>query len=219
MSRSFHHGDLRNALIRSAEKLIERKGVDSFSLREAARNVGVSANAAYHHFEDKAALLEAVAAHGFARFATMREKKFEGTNDGWDRLLIGAKTYLEFAEAHPALFDLMFSSVGVSSRRFVVERQGSGGRSSLQQLTDNLDALVASGDLMANRREGAEVVLWPMIHGLAVLQRSGALRDPSNTVWKRFVRFVAAGLGLELVPNDEHPDGGTLVRSALSKKA
>jgi len=218
MSQSFHHGDLRNALIRAAEKLVERKGVEAFSLREAAREVGVSANAAYHHFEDKSALLAAVASHGFARFATVREKKFEATNDAWECLLIGARTYVEFAEAHPALFDLMFSSLGRGSKRFKVQGLGAGGRSSLQQLTDNLDALVASGYLTANRREGAEVVLWPMIHGLAVLQRSGALRESYNTVWKRFVRFVAAGLGLELVPNDEHQDGGTLVRTALSEK-
>jgi AcrR family transcriptional regulator len=212
MSQSFHHGDLRNALIASAAKLVERRGADAFSLREAARDVGVSANAAYHHFEDKSALLAAVASRGFAQFATAREKKFVATDDPWSRLLIGARTYVAFAEEHPALFDLMFSELGRGSKTVRVEGVGIGGRTSLQQLTASLDELVATGDLKSDRRDGAEAVLWSMIHGLAVLQRSGALREQYPLVWKRFVRFVAAGLGIDLVPNDEHPDGGTLVR-------
>lgn len=61
----YHHGDLRNALVASAVRLIETSGTSSFSLREAAREVGVSANAAYRHFDDKSALMTAVAAFGF----------------------------------------------------------------------------------------------------------------------------------------------------------
>jgi AcrR family transcriptional regulator len=66
---AYHHGDLRNALVASAVRLIEASGPGAFSLREAAREVGVSANAAYRHFDDKSALITAVAADGFARLA------------------------------------------------------------------------------------------------------------------------------------------------------
>jgi AcrR family transcriptional regulator len=66
----YHHGDLRNALVASAVRLIEASGTSSFSLREAAREVGVSANAAYRHFDDKSALMTAVAAFGFRQLAT-----------------------------------------------------------------------------------------------------------------------------------------------------
>jgi NAD(P)-dependent dehydrogenase (short-subunit alcohol dehydrogenase family) len=66
----YHHGDLRNALVASAVRLIETSGTSSFSLREAAREVGVSANAAYRHFDDKSALMTAVAAFGFRQLAT-----------------------------------------------------------------------------------------------------------------------------------------------------
>jgi len=213
VSRSFHHGDLRNALITSAKKLVERKGVEAFALREAARNVGVSANAAYHHFEDKSALLAAVASRGFAELATLREKKFESTMDPWSRLLAGARVYVEFAETHPALFDLMFSALGAGSKKFNVEGHGESGRNPYEQLTDSLDGLVASGHVTVERRAGVEVVLWPLIHGLAVLRRSGALREPSDEVWRRFVRFLAAGLGVELITDEDHEDGGTLMRA------
>jgi AcrR family transcriptional regulator len=66
----YHHGDLRNALVASAVRLIETSGTSSFSLREAAREVGVSANAAYRHFDGKSALMTAVAAFGFRQLAT-----------------------------------------------------------------------------------------------------------------------------------------------------
>ena len=61
----YHHGDLRNALVAAAAQMVERDGEERFSLREAARSVGVTANAAYRHFADRSALLTAVAASGF----------------------------------------------------------------------------------------------------------------------------------------------------------
>jgi len=66
---AYHCGDLRNALVASAVRPIEAGGPGAFSLREAARKVSVSANAAYRHFEDKAALLNAVAAADLSRLA------------------------------------------------------------------------------------------------------------------------------------------------------
>ena len=62
----YHHGNLRHALTVAAAHLVEQHGSDGLSLREAARAVGVTANAAYRHFDDKAALLTAVAARGFS---------------------------------------------------------------------------------------------------------------------------------------------------------
>jgi AcrR family transcriptional regulator len=84
---SYHHGDLRNALISSAVRLIERRGEASFSLREAARDVGVSANAAYRHFEDKSAVLAAVAAGALEQFARpmleAMDRATEGRKQEW----------------------------------------------------------------------------------------------------------------------------------------
>ena len=116
MKRPFHHGDLRNALITAAKDIVERKGVEAFSLREAARNVGVSANAAYHHFKDKDALLGAVASDGFAELAMQRERaRAKVGADPWKQLSAGAKVYVQFAEARPKLFDLMFGPLGVGA--------------------------------------------------------------------------------------------------------
>jgi AcrR family transcriptional regulator len=79
---AYHHGDLRNALVASAVRLIEASGPGAFSLREAAREVGVSANAAYRHFDDKSALITAVAADGFARLAERMRRAMASASAG-----------------------------------------------------------------------------------------------------------------------------------------
>src|SRR5262249_39137812 len=118
VKRPFHHGDLLNAMIKVAKKLVERQGAESVSLREVARKVGVSANATYHHFEDKDALLRAVASDGFAELAAQREKaRALAPKDAWSQLNAGAKIYIQFAEARPRLFDLMFGPLGVGSNQ------------------------------------------------------------------------------------------------------
>lgn len=199
VKRSFHHGDLHNALIIAAKDIIERKGIEAFALREAARNVGVSANAAYNHFKDKDALLNAVASSGFAELAKQREDaRSKAAGDGWSQLSAGAKVYVQFAEARPKLFDLMFGPIGVGRRRGKTDATEPSDRKAYQQLSEALDNLVQSGRLTPQRRAGAESVLWPLIHGLAVLRRAGALREPFEVSWERMLRFTADGLGIDL---------------------
>ena len=199
LKRTFHHGDLRNALTIAAKKLIERKGVEGFALREAARIVGVSANAAYNHFKDKDALLRAVAASGFAELAAQREEaRSQAPADAWSQLSAGAKVYVQFAEARPKLFDLMFSPLGVGSSRSKKDGTEPSDRKAYKQLSEALDSLVSSGKLAPQRRAGAENTLWPLIHGLAVLRRAGALREPFDVSWERMLRFTAHGLGIDL---------------------
>ncbi|MGA8441844.1 MAG: TetR/AcrR family transcriptional regulator [Candidatus Sulfotelmatobacter sp.] len=193
MKRPFHHGDLRNALIVAAKKLIERKGIEAFALREAARKVGVSANAAYHHFENKDALLSAVASSGFAELATQREEACsKAPADAWSQLDAGAKVYVQFAEARPKLFDLMFGPLGVGSQTVPSSRKP------YKQLSEALDNLVLSGRVTPQRRAGAESTLWALIHGLAVLRRAGALREPFDESWEHMHKFIADGLGINL---------------------
>jgi AcrR family transcriptional regulator len=197
--RPFHHGDLRNALIAAAKSLIERNGSEAFALREAARLVGVSANAAYHHFEDKDALLSAVASSGFAELAAEREEaRASAPTDPWSQLGAGARVYVRFAESRPRLFDLMFGPLGVGAKQPGIPESEPSNRKSYQQLSQALDDLVSSGKLTPQRRVGAENTLWPLIHGLAVLRRVGALREPFEVSWQRMLAFAANGLGIDL---------------------
>jgi AcrR family transcriptional regulator len=112
---TYHHGDLRNALVLSAVRLIEDDGLGEFSLRGTAREVGVSANAAYRHFGDKADLLTAVAHHGSDLLAQRMRRAMNATRAGKNpaeravnRFKATGRAYVEFALAHPELFEVMF---------------------------------------------------------------------------------------------------------------
>ncbi len=193
---SFHHGDLRNALVLTAERIVDRKGVAGLALREAAREARVSANATYRHFEDKSALLAAVAAKGFAALATAMEGKMAEEAGPWDRFLATGAAYLDFAKHRPQIFDLMFGAFGAGSRHDV-DGRGPGGRTPFELLADALDELVDAGVIRRRRRRGAELFVWPLVHGLAALQQSGALRrETAADPWPDTVAFIARGLGV-----------------------
>jgi AcrR family transcriptional regulator len=109
--RPYHHGHLREALLRAAEKTLETGGVQSISLRELSRELGVSQGAPRRHFADKQALLDALALRGFERFdealgaaAGKRGQDFKA------RLTEVARAYVGFALKHPALLSLMFEA-------------------------------------------------------------------------------------------------------------
>ncbi len=97
-NKPFHHGDLRQALIKATAELIERDGPASVSLREAARIAGVSHNAPYRHFPTREALLAAVAAHGFRQLRSAFE---EAATTPENRMLALGQQYVRFASAHP----------------------------------------------------------------------------------------------------------------------
>lgn len=108
MSKGYHHGDLRAALLREAEDLLQTSGEAGLSLRELARAVGVSHGAPSRHFADKAVLLEALAVEGFRRLGTRLEAA--ATID--DRSFVPtlrdvAVSFVRFSTENPALVDLM----------------------------------------------------------------------------------------------------------------
>src|SRR3954463_16519766 len=112
---TYHHGDLRNGFMEAALLLVGERGVHGFSLRQAARGLGVSPSAAYRHFADKEALLGAVAAEGSARMATAMREAGDGASLPGDmhgtaivaRLWAYAGAMIEFAVANPAYFRVM----------------------------------------------------------------------------------------------------------------
>jgi AcrR family transcriptional regulator len=107
---SYHHGDLRDALVRAARRILEKDGLADLSLRQVARAVGVSPAAPYHHFADKQALLNAVATQGFAALTSEMLARMAKETDPAARLDASGIGYVVFAVENPALFRLMFGS-------------------------------------------------------------------------------------------------------------
>jgi AcrR family transcriptional regulator len=108
--RTYHHKDLKNALINAALAVVEREGSEAVSLRDLAAQVGVSRAAPYRHFADRDALLAAVAARGFADLCAIYMAALAGSGTGRERLRAALVAYLDFARHRQGLHALMFKS-------------------------------------------------------------------------------------------------------------
>jgi AcrR family transcriptional regulator len=168
--RAYHHGDLRAALIDAAAKLIRERGVAEFSLREAARAVGVDPAACYRHFRDREAVLLALAQEGFVALAASMVQASAGARGTRGKLLAIANSYLSFALERPAQFRLMFGDSGVPSRdprmRTVGVDRGP---------YDRLVELAAAYPGAPADVEGFANALWAVAHGVTRLVIDGAI--------------------------------------------
>ncbi len=106
--KPYHHGDLRRALLESADAILERDGPNALSLRAVAREAGVSPAAPYHHFKDKDELLSAIAREGFARLKTALAECCVGEHDPRRKMSDLGVAYVKFAQSHPALYQVMY---------------------------------------------------------------------------------------------------------------
>lgn len=109
-NQSYHHGDLRSALIQASVELVSKHGADNFSLKDASIQAGVSVAAPYRHFTDKVELLQAVAVEGFSIMRADMLQVSKGLEVGSVECItaLGVQ-YVEFARTYPQLFRLMFS--------------------------------------------------------------------------------------------------------------
>ena len=107
---NYHHGNLRAALLRAASQELERSGYEALSLRELAASLDVSRSAPYRHFEDRRALLSALATDGFDELSAAYEKSSQSRKGGHARLADAGRAYLDLAAKRPQLFRLMFAS-------------------------------------------------------------------------------------------------------------
>jgi AcrR family transcriptional regulator len=200
---TYHHGDLRNALVLSAVRLIEDDGLGEFSLRGTAREVGVSANAAYRHFSDKADLLTAVAQHGSDLLAQRMRRAMNASRAGRNpaeravnRFKATGRAYVQFALAHPELFEVMFGRCRPHSLTPRDPAEDEAGTYAL--LGEALDDLVTSGVLAPAGRPGAELKAWVTVHGFARLCLDGAAHLPSGSArtgaLESLLDFAVAGI-------------------------
>lgn len=166
--RSYHHGNLREALIAAALDLIRQKGPAGFTFADAARHAGVSPAAPYRHFKDRDALLADVARRGFEQFELALENAWAGGRPEPVRALEAVgKAYLEFARREPAYFSAMFEA-GLPFREHPDVQRVS--ESAFAVLRKAVEAVVAT--LPADRRPPAMMMalhMWSIAHGIASL--------------------------------------------------
>lgn len=173
-NRPYHHGDLPAALLAQAEDTLREKGADSLSLRELAREIGVSPAARSRHFKTKQDLLDALALTGFERLAEAISTSQEGVGPTFvERLDAVAHAYVGFATDNAALLDLMFSA------KHSPEASAALGEVAHRWWSEQLLALISDGQRRGEVREGPlERVALPVfsgLHGYANLAVRGML--------------------------------------------
>lgn len=164
-SKTYHHGDLREALVLAATELLKDKGLASFTLRECARRAGVSHAAPAHHFTSAADLLAEIAARGFERFvAALGEAADETEGTAMARLAAMGRAYVAFALANPAVYGLMFRG---GANPLQSPRLKTAATAAWHQLSDAVAAVL--GPKRKDEVIAKAAAVWALVHGTATL--------------------------------------------------
>ncbi|MEL7504454.1 MAG: TetR/AcrR family transcriptional regulator [Cyanobacteria bacterium J06554_6] len=165
---TYHHGDLRQALIDAALAIIvEDRDAANVALREVARRVGVSQAAPYRHFADKDALLAAVAEEGFQRLLKALDIDTGSEPNPLARLQSSGVAYVKFAIAHPAHYRVMFSTFRIEQGNDSSLNAAAG--EAFAVMVDAISAGQAMGAIQPAPPRQLAWITWSLVHGLALL--------------------------------------------------
>jgi AcrR family transcriptional regulator len=168
--RPYHHGNLREALLAEAERTVRERGVQELSLRELARDIGVSHGAPRRHFPDRQALLEALAESGFARLGAELRAAVDGAGEDFEeRLRAIAAAYVRFATRDAALLELMFAN----KHREPAGALHEAAERSFAVMLDLIEQGQQEGALERGEPERVGLVLFATIQGIAALVTGG----------------------------------------------
>ncbi|MER5859022.1 TetR/AcrR family transcriptional regulator [Streptomyces sp900105245] len=178
-NRPYHHGDLRAALLESAERTLREKGAGALSLREMARDIGVSHAAPGRHFKDKQALVDALALDGYERLNEALSSAADRPDQSFEeRMTALARAYLGFAVENPELLELMFArkhDPDSSAQLAAAVDQ------SLGSFTRMIADAQERGEIVQGDPERITTVAAASLHGLAALIAGCAL-DADETL-------------------------------------
>ncbi len=164
---SYHHGDLREAILDAAEEMLAESSLDAISVRELARRAGVSSGAPYHHFGDRSGLNNGLCRRGFARLgcSLSRGRKRNGLAGMVDE-------YLKFSRLNQSLYHLMFSAEATEGESKAKLEPYAG------PVFEMLEAAIDEG-IGASRRQAGDleaVSVWCFMHGVANLSMASPLQ-------------------------------------------
>ncbi len=165
---TYHHGDLKQALVDSGIKILVDHGVDALTLRSAARAAGVSHSAPYAHFKDKKALLAAIASRGFLDlYRQLNETLSRYQKFPRDLLIETGWTYTQFALNEPNCFKLMFS--GILGEEHAYPEFNAAVQKTYQKLVEIVEICQSNNVLRPSSIEVGIISVWSLVHGFISL--------------------------------------------------
>ncbi len=184
---SYHHGNLREALLQGALRVIAELGPAAFTLREVARRAGVSHNAPYRHFRDKDALLAAVAAQGFRELTRAMRNAGERKSNTLDRLKQSGLAYVAFAVRRPEHFTVMFDAPVIACKdpEYLQASQ-----EAFNTLVNYIRNCQDEGLLPAGNTLERTLYAWSLVHGIAKLAVAGRFPFRTQAGMLKFAKFA-----------------------------
>ncbi len=203
---TYHHGDLREALLTAGEAVLRDRGLQGFTLRECARRAGVSHAAPKHHFGDVRGLLSQIAARGFTQLTRRLRAKLRNAGSDLDaQFLATAEAYVGFAQAHPEHFRIMFrcdlvnpeapellaAALDTFTELTNVIRRQRGEPEITVSLLDAAMTATRSDDVNGTALIDDILIGWCHIHGYAHLRLEGQLPMISKAAQKELLRTAS----------------------------
>ena len=173
-SKNYHHGDLKNALIKAGVGILSKEGVGGLSLRKVAQRAGVSHSAPYAHFADKQSLIAAISTEGFKQlYAELDSAVLACAGDPRQQLMEGAWAYVQFAMNNTDTFRIMFSGVLEKEKEYPSFVEIS--RKTFDRVVDIVRSCQDAGVLRATPPEIMAVSVWGQLHGIVSLALEGQI--------------------------------------------
>jgi AcrR family transcriptional regulator len=173
----YHHGALHEALLKVAEKVLERDGLQGLTLRAVAREAGVSHAAPTHHFGDLTGLVSELAAIGFRQFnAAMAAADTSGSSP-LDKAMARAKAYVAYARAHPGMYGLMFRTERLDMTRPSLHEAASASFAGLAGAIGASRHEQIAAEALSLDQAAAIARAWSLVHGFTMLLLDGRLTD------------------------------------------
>lgn len=165
--QSYHHGNLRQALLDTALKQLQQCSVEKLSMRGLAKDVGVSQTALYRHFSDKQGLLAALAKEGFDELFEQCRQQQQPQDDPTQALQSAGLAYVAFAAANPQRYKLMFGNA-LCEKEHYPELAGSAGRA-FGVIVELIEKGISQGRFTAGDSQQLARTVWALVHGLSSL--------------------------------------------------
>lgn len=171
-AKTYHHGDLKNALIKAGVEILAKEGVSALSLRKVAQRAGVSHSAPYAHFTDKQALIAAISTEGFTQlYLQLVEAVSRHEGDSKKQLIEAVQVYVRFAMENSDTFKIMFSGILEQEKNYPAFVEVS--RKTFELVLQIVKACQEIGLLKSTDPGMMAVAVWGQVHGIVLLALEG----------------------------------------------